>query len=289
MDFTVVTPSYRQLDWLACCIASVADQEDVTIEHIVQDAGTEGFAEFAGRMKQIWPDRPGYRRLMVSEPDRGMYDAINRGLQRGSGAYCAYLNCDEQYLPDALRKVRESFERHPKAEILYGGFLVVDTHGRLVTAQRPVDLFWPHVATSHLANFSCATFFRRRMLLQNQAWFDAGLRSVGDAAWTVARLRQKVSTEQMEGFHASFTERAENQGLQEAGREEAKDFRQRMPTWVRWGGPLWRWRHRLGKLIMGRYRAERVSYALFQGGGTKQRTFFPETVVSPIWKSRLGL
>ena len=289
MDFTIVTPSYRQLDWLANCIASVADQEGAGIEHIVQDAGTEGFTEFADRMKRIWPDRPGYRRLMVSEADRGMYDAINKGLQKGSGEFCAYLNCDEQYLPGALRKARETFQRHPKAGILFGGFLVVDPHGHLVTAQKPVDLFWPHVATSHLANFSCATFFRRSMLHQTQAWFDAGFRSVGDAAWMVARLRQKVSTKRLDGFHAIFTEHAENQGLQKAGMEEAKEFLRRMPTWVRWGGPLWRWRHRLEKLIMGRYQPVRVSYALFQEGGTHQRVFFPETVVSPIWKSRLDL
>ena len=289
MDFTIVTPSYRQLDWLACCIASVADQQGVTTEHIIQDAGTQGFAEFAEWMKGIWPDRPGYRRLMVSEPYRGMYDAINKGLKKGTGRICAYLNCDEQYLAGALAKVMNEFKKQAGTEILYGGFLVVDEKGGLVTAQRPVKMFWQHVATSHLPNFTCATFFRRRMLLQNQAWFDPGFRSVGDAAWTVARLRHKVSTERMEGFHAIFTERAENQGLQEAGREEAKDFRQKMPIWVRWGGPLWRWSHRLGKLILGRYQPERVSYALFQGGGSRQRNFFPETVVSPIWKSRLGL
>ncbi|MFZ9875021.1 MAG: glycosyltransferase, partial [Candidatus Methylacidiphilales bacterium] len=89
MDFTIVTPSHRQLDWLACCIASVADQEGVTVEHIVQDAGTEGFAEFAERMRKRWPDREGYRRVMISETDAGMYDAINKGLKRGSGRICA--------------------------------------------------------------------------------------------------------------------------------------------------------------------------------------------------------
>lgn len=289
MDFTIVTPSYRQLDWLACCIASVADQEGVSIEHIVQDAGTQGFAEFADQMRTIWPDRPRYRRLMISEPDSGMYDAINRGLERGSGVYCAYLNCDEQYLPDALQKVQKGFKSYPEAEILYGGFLVVNSTGSLVTAQKPVGLFWPHVATSHLANFSCATFFQRKMLLRDQAWFDAGLRFVGDAAWTVARLRQKVPTAQLAEFSSIFTERTGNQGLEEAGRAEAKALRSKMPIWIQLGATLWRWRHRIGKLIKGRYRPERVSYAMFQKGGSKQRTFYQETVVSPVWKSRLGL
>jgi glycosyltransferase involved in cell wall biosynthesis len=120
VDFTIVTPSYRQLDWLACCIASVADQQGVTTEHIIQDAGTQGFAEFAEWMKGIWPDRPGYRRLMVSEPDRGMYDAINKGLRKGTGEICAYLNCDEQYLPGVLEKVRKIAGSQPSVDLWVG-------------------------------------------------------------------------------------------------------------------------------------------------------------------------
>ena len=43
LDFTIVTPSFRQLEQLECCIASIADQEGISVEHIVQDGGTEGF------------------------------------------------------------------------------------------------------------------------------------------------------------------------------------------------------------------------------------------------------
>ena len=51
MRFTIVTPSFNQLDWLELCIASVADQQGVEfVEHIVQDAGTVGIEEFARRL-----------------------------------------------------------------------------------------------------------------------------------------------------------------------------------------------------------------------------------------------
>lgn len=110
MDFTVVTPSFNQLDQLSCCIGSIADQEGVSVEHIVQDGGTEGFLEFAQRMRDQWPDRPGYRRIMVTEKDGGMYDAINRGFEKGKGAFCAYLNCDEQYLPETLKRVVQALD-----------------------------------------------------------------------------------------------------------------------------------------------------------------------------------
>jgi glycosyltransferase involved in cell wall biosynthesis len=46
MDFTIMNPSLGQLEYLGCCIASVADQEDVSIEHIVQNGGTGDFFLF---------------------------------------------------------------------------------------------------------------------------------------------------------------------------------------------------------------------------------------------------
>ena len=90
MDFTIVTPSLGQLEYLECCIASVVDQRGISIEHIVQDGGTDGFNEFAEKLRLRWPDRPNYRRVMITEPDSGMYDAINKGLKKGTGRICAY-------------------------------------------------------------------------------------------------------------------------------------------------------------------------------------------------------
>lgn len=136
MDFTIVTPSYRQLDWLACCIASVADQKEVTIEHVVHDGGTEGFSDFSSKMSERWPDRPGYRRIMISEPDGGMYDAINKGLKQGSGQICAYLNCDEQYLPDVLIRVKNQAVAHPGPDLWVGDVVVVDSFGHALCQRK---------------------------------------------------------------------------------------------------------------------------------------------------------
>ena len=287
MDFTIVTPSHRQLDWLACCIASVADQEGVTVEHIVQDAGTEGFAEFAERMRKRWPDREGYRRVMISETDAGMYDAINKGLKRGSGRICAYLNCDEQYLPGALVKVKEGFAKHSEAEILYGGFLVVNEQGRLVTAQRPVRMFWPHVATSHLANFTCATFFRRAMLERDQAWFDPSYRACGDAVWTVARLKARTPSWLLRQFVAVFAERAHSQGLSKIGSQESFQLKVLQPQWIRALGWLWKVIHRGRKFFSGQYFPAYVSSQIFLYPLQRESRQAVGGILLPFWTMRL--
>jgi glycosyltransferase involved in cell wall biosynthesis len=287
VDFTIVTPSFRQLDWLACCIASVADQEGATIEHIVQDAGTEGFEEFAGKMKKTWPDRPGYRRVMISEPDQGMYDAVNKGLKKGTGRLCAYLNCDEQYLPWTLARIKEEFEKKPAIEILYGGFLVVDSHGKLVTAQRPVKMFWQHVATSHLPNFTCATFFLRAMLERDQAWFDRRYKYCGDQKWTIQRLRAPTPCGQLPGLVGVFYAHDKNAGMRPEGLAEARRIKEETPTWVRQFSLAWKWLHRFVKLFSGKYFPIEVNTLIFSKAELYCRSIVVCGWASPIWLSRL--
>lgn len=288
MDFTIVTPSFRQLEDLECCIASVADQEGVEVEHIVQDGGTDEFAEFARKMAARWPDRPGYRRVMVSEPDQGMYDAINRGLKKATGAICAYLNCDEQYLPGALTKVKEEFQKYSATEILYAGFLVVDEHGKLLTAQRPVKMFWQHVATSHLPNFTCATFFFRPMLEREQAWFDPNFRACGDAAWALSRLRAKTPARTLNFFTSLFTDRLSSEGMRPSNRGEAALVARRVSRGVRLSSPLWRLFHRGQKLIRGHYRNRSVETWVWKKGETARQVLSGHRIPG-VWKRRLRL
>src|SRR5665647_3272917 len=99
MKFSIITPSFRNSEWLKLCIASVADQSGVELEHIVQDSCSDDGT-------QDWlPHDPRVQAFI--EKDGGMYDAVNRGYRRATGDILAYLNCDEQYLPDALAAVQD--------------------------------------------------------------------------------------------------------------------------------------------------------------------------------------
>ena len=289
MDFTIVTPSLGQLEHLECCIASVADQQGISIEHIVQDGGTVGFNEFAEKLRLRWPDRANYRRVMISETDSGMYDAINKGLKKGTGGICAYLNCDEQYLAGALAKVMEEFKKKSAIEILYGGFLVVNENGELVTAQRPVKMFWQHVATSHLPNFTCATFFKREMIEREKGYFDARYRACADAVWTIERLKRGTKMGMIDDFIGVFVEQETNQGVKKEGLAEADAIRCRLPVNVRRTAFVWKLVHRLRKLLEGKYFPKRVSYDIFRKGDLEKRGHVPASWVSPFWGSRLRM
>jgi hypothetical protein len=218
-----------------------------------------------------------------------MYDAINKGLKKGTGRICAYLNCDEQYLAGALAKVLDEFRKQPAAEILYGGFLVVDEKGDLVTAQRPVKMFWQHVATSHLPNFTCATFFRREMMEKEKAYFDVQYRACADAVWTIERLKRGTKMGMMADFIGVFVEQETNLGVKKEGLAEADAIRRRLHTYVRSTAFLWRLAHRFRKLIEGKYFPKRVSYDIFRKGDLEKRGHVPASWVSPFWGSRLRM
>ena len=308
-DFTIITPSFRQLDFLGCCIASVADQEGVTVEHIVQDAGSPGIEEFAEKTAERLLGKyggervtkleacellhlrtpQGYTLRIFKEKDSGMYDAVNKGLKKGTGKVCAYLNCDEQYLLGALEGVKSGLEKNDSWEICYGGFLVVDGRGELITAQRPVKMSWAHVGTSHLANFTCATFFTREMLEREGAYFDTQYKWCGDAVWTMERLKKGMKVGRLDRFTSVFVEAGSNQGTEREGLTEAKRIRDGLPSWVRWNAVLWKLWHRIRKLVCGGYFPQRVSYDIFIKAELGKRRHFPARWANPLWGSRLRL
>jgi len=201
MRFSVVTPSFRQSQWLRLCVASVADQ-GVEAEHLVQDACSDD-----GTLDWLLTDP---RVKARSEKDAGMYDAINRGLRRASGDILSYLNCDEQYLPGALWAVRDYFERHPKVEILFGDCVVVDPKGEFMCYRKVQKPSKYHVMVSHLPTFTSSTFFRRSLLDRHGLFFDTQWRDVGDAAWVLRALDKGVRIGILGQFLSAFTDTGAN-------------------------------------------------------------------------------
>ena len=65
-----------------------------------------------------------------SAPDKGQADAINRGFAQATGTIYGWLNCDDLYVPGALRLVADYFIRHPDILFLYGDALAIDMRGR---------------------------------------------------------------------------------------------------------------------------------------------------------------
>lgn len=257
-----MTPSYRQLGKLANCIASIADQEGVQVEHLVRDGGTEGFREFAQTMAQRWPDRPGYRRIMVSQADQGMYDAINQGLEKAEGNLCAYLNCDEQYEAGTLRRVQAIAAKYPQEDLWVGDVVVIGEAGQALCQRKILPPTLRHTWTCHLAAFTAATFFRRGLIDQG-FFFNPDYRAAADAEWFVRILRSGRRPQKLGFVCATFTEGRENLGLSPVALEERSRLNQTAPRWMRMLSWAWVLEHRIRRWMAGCHHRTDVAYSLF--------------------------
>ena len=254
--FSIVTPSLNNLSWLKLCAASVADQQGVEVEHLVQDAcSTDGTGAWLRTQPQI---------RSVVEPDRGMYDGVNRGFRRASGELLAYLNCDEQYLPGALAKVQHYFQRHPHIDVAFGDVVVVGKRGEFICERRVLTPHWIHTRWGgNLSFFTAGTFVRRTALTEHSLYFDPNYRAVGDAAWALKVLESGARMGVLPELLSVFVETGRNLGSSAQGLAEFATFRQSAPFKVRCFAPFALLAHRMRRWRAKHYQPRTFEYSIF--------------------------
>jgi len=266
VDFTVVTPSYNQTNWLNLCIASIRDQEGVKIEHIIQDAGSTGFENSV----QLGSTES-YRQRLYVETDSGMYDAINRGFRKGEGEFFAWLNCDEQYLPGALKAVADYFHNHPDVDVLFGDAILLDEKGALISYRRTILPSLLHIQLSHLNVLSCATFVRRRVLAKGFL-LDPSWKAIADAIWIRNLLKAKLKMAVLRRPLSAFTITRSNLGQTSLAKAEMLKFQSDswFPIlWLREPVILW---HRVKKFLAGAYGSRQFTTAIYSFASHERRS-----------------
>lgn len=280
MEFTVVTPSFGQLDRLELCIASVADQKGIeSVEHIVCDGGSAGIENFRCRMVERFPATARYCLRFMVGPDAGMYDAINKGLRQAKGDICSYLNSDEQLLPGALEKVRNFFDARPVTDVVFGDAIVVGRNEEALCYWRPYVPSLKHLAGATLNTLSCSTFFRRRVVEAGHL-FEPQWKVVGDLRWIRGLLEKGRTMACLPAPLAAFTFLGDNLGASVKAREEFEVSRESKD------GPIRLWRralHAARKLLSGAYVRRKVAYDLFVLSDPVQRRRFSCNSLGWTW------
>ena len=114
---SIVTPSYNQGQFIEETILSILNQNYPNLEYIIIDGGsTDNTVEIIKK----YEDRITY---WVSEPDKGQSHAINKGFEKATGEIFAYLNSDDCYYPEILKKIVSQFYGTNKPTLVYGNSL----------------------------------------------------------------------------------------------------------------------------------------------------------------------
>ena len=133
MKVTVVTAVLNDAGHIEQTILSVISQTDIEIEYIIVDGGSkDGTLELIGKYKDKIS-------LLISEPDRGVYDAMNKGIKYSTGDFVYFLNSGDVLLnPSILSKIKLE-EIKERNAIIYGN--VVVAYGNIEALEKPRPFF----------------------------------------------------------------------------------------------------------------------------------------------------
>jgi len=279
LNFSIVTPSFRNSKWLKLCIASVADQQGVTFEHIVQDScsddGTQDWLPQDTRVKAF------------IEKDKGMYDAVNRGWKRAQGDIIAYLNCDEQYLPGALNAVGDYFNAHPEVDVVLSDTVVVDENGGYF-CHRPSLVPWRHQIWIRFSVLTCSVFIRRSVVEKLGLYFDTKWRDLGDVFWLMELVNRRVPMAVLPQFTSVFTETGDNMNLKPNAIREKAEKIQMTPGWIKSLSSVMVLYHRWRMLVRGSYFQRPFDFSLYTLSSPNQRVTHHVARPTPIWRGLDG-
>ena len=181
MKISIITVTYNAEATIERTLESVAMQTYPDIEHLVIDgASKDRTVEIARRYPHA---------IVVSEPDKGLYDAMNKGLKRATGDYLCFLNAgDKLHSKDTLAHLIELMSNGSPVGVLYGDTHIVDAQGNFLRSRRltpPEHLTWRSFKAGMLVCHQA--FYINRQIAQP---YDLTYRFSADFDWCIRCMKE---------------------------------------------------------------------------------------------------
>jgi glycosyltransferase involved in cell wall biosynthesis len=181
MKISVVTVCLNSRSTIEDTIRSVAGQKGVEVEYIVIDGGSsDGTLAIIDQYSE-------HIDVLISEPDRGIYDAMNKGLAQATGVLVGFLNSDDYFVDEfALADLASKFERD-RSDCVFADVAIVNASGQIQRiysgARFDPRRFEKAYAVPH------PTFYARTSAIKDAGGFDPSYNIAGDFHLMVKLLR----------------------------------------------------------------------------------------------------
>lgn len=180
MMLTIITINRNNASGLSKTMQSILEQGFKDFEYVVVDGASTD--ESVKTLKEF-ESSLGERLKWVSEPDKGIYNAMNKGIRMASGEYVQFLNSGDCLAsPDVTEKMIAALEKEGKPSILYGNMLKDMANGRLLRDRcfAGQDITFLGFYTGTL-NHSPA--YIKKSLFEKYGYYDESLKIVSDWKW----------------------------------------------------------------------------------------------------------
>lgn len=173
MKISIITVVYNNVNFIETNLKSIHSQSHKDIQHIIIDgSSTDGTIEY------LKSDH-GYPVNLVSEPDYGIYDAMNKGLSLAEGEVVGFLNSDDVYLDNTILEKISSIFTENDTDSVYGDLLYVDQ-----SLENPVRSWKSgnyHVGIMEKGWMPPhPTFYVKRSIYENYGYFDTDYKISAD-------------------------------------------------------------------------------------------------------------
>lgn len=186
MRLSIITINYNNASGLRKTLTSVASQTYRDIEHIIIDGGSkDGSVEAIKEYVAANPDRdPFFKHTIkwVSEEDSGIYNAMNKGIKKSTGAYVQILNSGDIFANmDVVERMVAEIEKAEYPELLYGNMIKKDyATGKILGKSKEVEYSLRQYYTSTMNHDCC---YIRCDVYDKYGLYDESLKIVSDWKW----------------------------------------------------------------------------------------------------------
>lgn len=191
MTITIITVTYHAEKVLQRTLDSVSKQTYTQIEHLIIDGASK---DDTVKIAEAYQSTVPYQVVIQSEPDRGLYDAMNKGLRKATGDYLVFLNAgDTLHAEDTLSIVANTQHLASNAQrsaVLYGDTAIVDNKGNFLHLRRlrpPKQLTWKSFKQGMLV---CHQAFYVRRDIAQQEEYDLQYCHSADVDWCIRVMKR---------------------------------------------------------------------------------------------------
>ena len=172
---SIITPVFNQADYIEATIQSVLNQNYPNLEYIIVDGGsTDGTLEIIKKYENAIFK-------YISEPDKGMYDALNKGFSLSSGELMGWINSDDLLLEKALFNVSQLFNDLHKVSWIQGVHNFIDLNGNIIDTRKPKAFSFMRILSHDFKWIQQeSTFWKRSLWDKAGGYIDDTYKLAGD-------------------------------------------------------------------------------------------------------------